>query len=210
MGASKRAPHEPRVPASLASAALALGLVVLGAIAPPGCRESSARYSNHGDHFEGSVVKGSFVRAGIADDARMCVTLDGERLQDAPGSVTTSDGRFRATPLRPIPQIWHDPLSTMSFGDGRVQNLVYVATPNAEIGPGGAVATSSEDVLVIVSLMHDGALEVRVLRGAPGADAGASASDGGVGAGGLAVPRASSPPLFGVFALGRREGACAF
>jgi hypothetical protein len=165
-----------------------------------GCRDTS-RFSNRGDHYEGEVVKGSFVRSGIAEDARMCVTLDADHLQDSPGTLTTSDGRFRNTPLRPIPQIWHDPLSTMSFGDGRKQNLVYVATPNT---PGA----DSGEVMVFLSLMDEGGLELRVLRGAPQADAGAVPAD--AAAPGAAPVAAQSTPLFGIFTLDRREGTCTF
>jgi hypothetical protein len=164
---------------------LALGLAVT-----MGCRDVS-RYSSKGDHFEGEVVKGSFVRAGVAEDAKMCLVLDAEHLQDAPGTLSTSDGRFRLTPLRPIPQIWHDPLSTLSFGDGRRQNLVYVATP-LPIDAG-----DRQDIMVFMSLMTEGGVEIRLVRGAPQTDAGAPVE-------------ATGAPLFGVFTLDRREGNCSF
>ncbi len=155
----------------------ALGLLVIVGLF--GCRDVT-KFSSRGGSYEGAVVKGDFVRAGVTDDARLCMTLDTDHLQDAPGVLTTTDGRFTKTPLRPIPQIWHDPLSTLSFGDGRVQNFVYVATPVNE----------SEDIIVVVSLMSSGDLEVRMLRGAPTAmDAGA----------------AKAPPLFAVFTASRRE-----
>ena len=153
------------------------------------CRDVS-RYSTHGDHYEGDVVKGSFVRSGIGEDAKMCLVLDAEHLQDTPGTLSTSDGRFRATPLRPIPQLWHDPLSTLSFGDGRRQNLVYVASPLADGG-------DTQDVMVVMSLMAEGGIEMRLMRGAPQADAGVPGA-------------ATAPPMFGVFTLDRREGTCSF
>jgi hypothetical protein len=165
-------------------------LVLALAIAAAGCRDVS-RYSSKGDHYEGEVVKGSFVRAGVAEDAKMCLVLDAEHLQDGPGNLTTSDGRFRATPLRPIPQIWHDPLSTLSFGDGRRQNLVYVATPLP------TDAGDTQDVMVFMSLMTEGGVEIRLVRGAPQADAGTA-------------PPATTPPLFGIFTLDRRGGTCSF
>jgi hypothetical protein len=123
----------------------------------------------------------------------MCLTLDTDRLQDAPGTLSTSDGRFHDVSLRPIPQIWHDPLSTLSFGDGRVQNLIYAASPL----PGDAGDAEAQDVMVIVSLMQSDRVEVRLVRGAPQTDAGAPLP--GVGA-----------ALFGVFNLDRQPGPCAF
>lgn len=150
-----------------------------------GCRDLSRFSSGPGDRFEGHVVSGSFVRSGIAAETKLCLTLDTNRLQDAPGTLSSSDGRFSGTPLRPIPQIWHDPLSTLTFGDGRVQNLVYAAAPNGEM----------QDVLVVVSLMRSEHVEVRLLRGAPQADAGSPPG---------------APPVFGVFDLDREQGPCAF
>jgi hypothetical protein len=144
------------------------------------CRDNS-RFSSRGDRFQGPVVKGSFVRAGFAEDVLMCLTLDTDHLQDAPGTISTSDGRFKSVPLRPIPQIWHDPLSTLSFGDGRTQNLVYAATPN-----------DTQDVMVVVSLMQSDNIEVRLVRGAPEADGGPGSS------------------VFGVFNLEKQNGPCGF
>ena len=181
----------------LASISMSI-LFTAAAVAAAGCRDVS-RFSNRGDHYEGDVVKGSFVRSGIEEGARMCVTLDADRLQDNPGSITTSDGRFVAAALRPIPQIWHDPLSTMTFGDGRRQNLVYVATPS---GPTG----DTSDVMIFLSLMDAGGLEVRMVRSAPQSDAGAptQVTDG------AAPVTAPTTPLFGLFPLDRREGTCSF
>jgi hypothetical protein len=163
--------------------AFAVPLVALAATAAA-CRDVS-RFSTHGDHYEGAVVQGDFVRTGIDPSARACLVLDADHLQDAPGAISSTDGRFSATPLRPIPQIWHDPLSTLSFGEGRAKNLVYVATPTTD---GAAEA----DVTVVVSLMDDGNVEIRMLRGAPHAD-------GSLG-----------DALFGVFALSRGGGPCSY
>ena len=168
---------------------LALRLALCGSCAAglvTGCRDLS-RFSSKGGRFEGVVVVGNFVRSGVGADVKICVTLDTDRLQDAPGTVRTSDGRFGGTKLRPIPQIWHDPLSTLSFGDGRVQNLLYVAAPESE----------PQDVLVVLSLMQSDHIEVRLVRGAPQTDAGPP-------------PEGASPALFGVFDLARQEGPCSF
>jgi hypothetical protein len=158
-----------------------------------GCRDLS-RYSTDGDHYEGDVVQGAFVRAGVDENVRLCVTIDTDRLQDAPGTIRSSDGRFGVTPLRPIPQIWHDPLSTLSFGEGREKNLVYVATPEPSSGDTGG------DVFVVLSLMKGGAVEVRLLRSAPTLTADTAAADSG--------PAPTN--LFAVFTLDRKSGACSF
>ena len=133
------------------------------------------------------MVNADFVLAGMAPDTKLCLTIDTNHVQDAPGELSTNDGMFGKTPMRPIPQIWHDPLSTLSFGEGRLKNLVYVATSSAD-----------GDVFVIVSLMQSGSIEVRLLRGAPGLS-----QDGG-------GPTTSGGNLFAVFDLARREGPCSF
>ncbi|MDP9033784.1 MAG: hypothetical protein M3O50_03180 [Myxococcota bacterium] len=153
------------------------------------CRDLSS-FSTAGDHFEGVVVSADFVRTGVDLGTRVCMTLDADHLQDTPGLLWSSDGRFRAAPLRPIPQIWHDPLSTLSFGEGRLKNLLYVATASAPFGDG-----NGNDVFAVVSLMQSGRVELRLLRSTP-----SLAADGSTpGAGG---------GVFAVFDLSRGGGPC--
>lgn len=166
---------------------LAAFLSHIGLIAAvAGCRDN-ARFSSNGDHYEGKIVKADFVRAGVDAEVTMCLVLDAEHLQDAPGTISTSDGSFRAARLRPIPQIWHDPLSTLSFGEGRRQNLIYLASKTA--------AGDTADVMVFLSLMENGDVEIRLLRGAPRA---------------IEEKASTETPMFGVFPLSRQDGACAF
>src|SRR5208283_3163519 len=139
-------------------------------------------------HYQGAIVAGDFLRAGFDATTSLCLVIDTDHLQDAPGVVSSSDGRFDATPLRPIPQIWHDPLSTLTFGEGRVQNMIYVASPSLD-------ADTGRDVFVVVSLMQTGGVEARVLRGAPAVNASATTE---------------TPNLFGVFSLSRAGGPCSF
>ena len=160
-------------------------LLLLALVAPlaafSACKDVS-RFSSAGDHFEGPVVRGSFVRAGIAEDTQLCLTLDTNHLEDAPGTLSSNDGRFHETPLRPIPQLWHDPLSSLSFGQGRLRNLLYAATPSADAG-------DPQDMFVVVSLMQNEDVEARLMRSAPGG---------------------STNAVFGVFTLTRHGGACSF
>jgi hypothetical protein len=168
---------------------LAFALLLL---ACAGCRDLSG-FSTSGGSFSGAVVQADFVRAGVDASTNLCLTLDTDHLQDAPGTLSTSDGRFQAVPMRPIPQLWQDPLSTLSFGEGRLKNLVYVVTATTPYADG-----NGKDAFVVVSLMQSGSVEVRLLRGAPGlatGDGGASPSGGNV---------------FAVFSLSRQQTPCSY
>lgn len=157
-----------------------------------GCRDVS-KFSSKNDRYEGAITNGSFVRSGVSEDVKMCLTLDTDRLQDAPGTLRTSDGRFNGATLRPIPQLWHDPLSTLTFGDGRIQNLLYAVSPVV----GDAGPEEAQDVFVVLSLMQSNRIEARLLRGAPQSDAGAT-------------PAGVASAVFAVFHLEREPGACSF
>lgn len=161
----------------------ALGLV--------GCRDLSG-FSTHGDSFSGGVTNTGVDLAGIDSSTTLCLTLDTDHLQDAPGSIWTSDDRFHAVPMRPIPQVWSDPISTLQFGEGRVKNLIYVARASRPFGDG-----NGDDVMVVLSLMQGGDIEARLLRGAP-----MPAADGGAGA--------SQTTVFAVFGTKRQSGPCSF
>lgn len=169
-------------------------LLIGGAIvaASTGCHDVS-NFSTAGGHYDGPVIQADFVRAGVGSATMACLTIDADHLQDAPGAISTSDGRFQAVPLRPIPQIWHDPLSTLSFGEGRLRNLLYVATASVSFGDG-----QGDDVLVVVSLMQAGDVEVRLIRGAPNLP-----TEGGP------APSAGSS-VFAVFDLTRKSGSCSY
>jgi hypothetical protein len=168
-------------------------ILLLFAAATAGCRDLSSFTTAAGESFVGPVQGGDFVRAGIDPTTSGCLTLDTDHLQDAPGHFSTSDGRFAAVAMRPIPQVWQDPLSTLSFGEGRLKNLVYVATATTSFPDG-----RGDDVLLVVSLMQSGDVEVRMLRGAPGlvVDGGPAAAGGG--------------NVFGVFDLTRQKSPCSF
>lgn len=144
------------------------------------CQELS-NYKNDGDHYEGLITQGTFVRTGFGDAVRMCLTLDTDKLQQEPGELRTSDGSFKTgSALRAVPQAFHDPVSTFTFGQGREKNYMYF-TRHAD----------GSDALAVLSLMKGGDLEVRVMRGAPGGSS-------------------TVPQLFGVFPLKREPGACSF
>jgi len=168
---------------------LLAGLFALSALlAAGGCRNISRFSTTGGGHYEGQVVSGSFVRSNVNEGTRMCLTLDTDHLQTTPGTISSSDGRFSATPLRQIPQIWHDPLSTFSFGEGRERNLLYMAAP--QVGDAGG---DPSDISVFLSLMDSGDMEVRLVRGAP-----------------TSLNSTNATNIFGVFTLIQALGDCPF
>ncbi len=157
------------------------------AIAAFGCEDISDFSTGPGESYCGQIVPGGFVRQGFAPGVRLRLHLDTDRLQKQPGDLATDDGLFRDAVLRPIPQLAHDTLSTLRFGEGRVRNLVFGIQPEA-----GATA------YVIVSLLQNDDVEVRILRGAPPVE-------------GEQIPSADQgPELFGVFPLTRQAGTCGF
>ncbi len=169
-----------------------LALAALWLIA---CTDTSRWNSEPGESFCGDVTAASFVRAGIPEGMRMRLELDAEHLQSTPGRLWTSPlpsgEKLVAAEMRVIPQLLHDPLSTLNFGEGRVRNSIAVVDL-----PSTDPARPTSQLIVIVSLLQSGDAEVRLLRGAltsAGADAGATDPAGN---------------LFGVFRLRREKGDC--
>ena len=145
------------------------------------------------ESYCGKIVSASIVRRSFSEMMCMRLTFDGRHVNERPGKLWTDDGMFANTPLRTIPELSHDPLLTFTFGEGREKNLLFAADPvEADRGPA---------VTVVISLMHSGDAEVRLLRGAGGGPEPPPAADGGTSIDG--------PALFGVFApLRRRKGTC--
>jgi hypothetical protein len=156
-----------------------------------GCADNARWSSEPGESWCGAVTAATFVRAGMPETTTLRLELDAERLQSAPGRVWTtpfsSGERLSASELRVIPQMLHDPLSTLNFGEGRVKNaMAVVDLPSVD------PARPSTQVLVVISLLQTGEVEARVIRGAsPGTALGAEVSQ-----------------LFGVFKLERKRGDC--
>jgi hypothetical protein len=162
-----------------------LGLAAIGLSSLAfGCKDVSRFSTAPGESYCGQIVGAAFVRRGFEETLRMSMKFDANHIADAPGTLSTSDGLLNDTPMRPVPELFHDPFSTLNFGEGRDKNLVFAIDPtDAARGP---------TIMVVVSLMHAGDAEVRLMRGAPTAD-----------------PMPPSPALFGVFApLARQPGPC--
>ena len=142
------------------------------------CKDVSDYSTAPDESYCGSIVQGPFVRANFEPDVQMRLRFDGTALDTAPGSLTTSDGRLHDSALGVVTQVFNDPLSTLQFGEGRRRNLLYTVVPR----------DGSPSLLVVLSLMDSGDMEVRLVRGPAG--------DGG------------PPAVFGIFPLQRRKGTC--
>ena len=167
--------------------ALALCALVVG------CKDVSRFSTDKAESYCGKIVTASFVRRGLGGGRCMRMTLDAERVTSFPGALWTDDGMLNGAPFRPIPELSHDPLLTLSFGEGREKNLLFAVDPSdPSYGP---------SLMAVVSLLHSGDAEVRLIRGAGGGIASPPLPDGG---GVLEYP-----PIFGVFSpLVRQKGTC--
>jgi hypothetical protein len=157
------------------------------------CKDIDRFSTDPDESYCGKIVSASMVRLGFSSTMCMRLTFDARNMNDRPGHLWTDEGMFAATPLRPLPQLSHDPLLTFTFGEGREKNLLFAADPaDPDRGP---------TVTAVISLMHSGDAEVRLLRGAGGGMEPPPSPDAGPDPGGA--------PLFGVFApLRRRKGTC--
>ncbi len=157
-----------------------LGACFMACVATSGC-DHFDRFGTGSGSLEGTIEPSDLVRAGFPPGTSLCLELDTSQLQSAPGSLSTSDGRFSRTTLRPIPPLASDTLSNLSFADGQVRNLLFAVR---------TIEPSPRDLLAIISLLDTGRVEVRLLNGAPGA--------------------AGIDPLYGVFALEKKSTRCSF
>jgi len=179
---SRPSPYDRVSPLALVVLAGALGLSILA-----GCNDVTRFSTEAGESYCGNIVPGPFVRQGFKPDVRMRMSFDADRIDTQPGVLSTSDGMFTEAPLRSIPQLGNDPLSTLQFGEGRSRNLFVGVSPS-----------DGQTAFAVVSLMENGNVEVRVVRGAPPP------------AGVTSIPAHEAPTLFGVFPLTRQRSRCDF
>jgi hypothetical protein len=169
------------------------GLLFVVLAAACGCRDVSHFSTAPGEAYCGPIVQGEFVRQGFPRSARLRMTFNADLTgqYDLPGQITTDDGLLDGVWMRPIPQLAHDPLSTLNFGEAREENRIFAVDPSDPArGP---------TILAFLSLLRDGNAEVRLIRGAPPLrEATTFAGDGS--------------PIFGVFSplVKQPAGQCGF
>ena len=145
----------PRLAARAATVWLALGAAL-------GCRDLDRFDTGDTDAYCGQIIDGDFTRRGFDAGLGLRVTLDIPALQVAPGTLTTSDAEtgqcapqplFDHAPFQVTPELFSDPLSLLEFGATREHNFVAWVD-----------STCQGSALAVVSLMHTGDVEVRLLR----------------------------------------------
>ena len=163
-----------------------------------GCRHLDRFDTEKGEAYCGSMVPAAFAHEGFLPDEetealRLRLALDMDALTTTPGTISTDDAdRGLCTPeplfdqavLRAIEEAFHDPLSSLEFGEGPEHNfLTWVDS------------TCQGTMIGVVSLMKNDDVELRLLKPAalPAADAGPA-----------------ERPGFAQFRLRRRSGDCGF
>jgi hypothetical protein len=147
-------------PASFCLASFCLASVCLASLGA-GCDD----LSDYSGDFEGSIVRGNFVRRCFPATTRAELSFDPE-LAVAPvdpskpsklNRLTTTDGTFNQTLLEPIAALPHDQLSELDFpGPSRLRNFILLARPTS--GP-----LVGHDATVVVSLLENRQVELRVI-----------------------------------------------
>ena len=138
----------------------ALSVWLLG----PGCSDLSGYATPPGEAYRGRVIglESSVLRRGFAAETELTLTFDPARatsLSDPPGYLSTSDGSLPEVALEPITPLTHDVLNEYEIpAGGRVRNYIFVIRPSE--GP-----LAGREPMVFLSLMTDGAIEVRIIAG---------------------------------------------
>jgi hypothetical protein len=171
-------------------------LALLGAALSLSCQSLDRYDTKNGAAYCGAIVSGQFVRTTVTEGGfdkalRLRLRLDTDLLATAPGTLTTDDAAdgpcapkatFDGAKLRVTKELVGDALSSLTFEDGQVHNIVAWVDSTCR-GP----------MLSIVSLYKDDRVEVRLLR------PGEAAATGG-------TPR----DAFALFPLQRSDTGCGY
>jgi hypothetical protein len=144
-------------------------LVVGAACSSFGCRDLERFDTGETGAYCGSIIDSDFTRRGFEPGLGLRITLDVDALTTAPGTLTSNDAEggpcspspsFDNAPLRVTPELFADPLSQLEFGFTRDHNFIAWVD-----------STCQGSSLAVVSLMHTGDVEVRLLRRGVSGDA---------------------------------------
>jgi len=160
-----------------------LGLCSLGVCSfALGCTDLSDYELEADEAYCGSMVsapvfQSGFLPEGVPPTLRLRLHLDVDALTTLPGKLTSDDRAdglckdsdqplFDEAPLRAIPEVLHDPISTLEFGQGRVHTFFAYAD-----------STCQGTMLSVISLMKNKDVEVRLFKPAAMAKSDAPAAE---------------------------------
>ena len=125
-----------------------------------------------GDMVSGPAFNDGFIADGQPPNLSVRLELDSSQLSSfsdnktaQPGNLTSDDAEeglcgeqalFEASPLRSIPQVYHDSLATLTFGEGHDEDLFTWVD-----------STCQGTMLALVSLLSNGDTELRLFKPAP-------------------------------------------
>jgi hypothetical protein len=180
------------------AAARRISVVLIGLAALTGCRNlerfDTAKPAAYCGSLVGTTVfHAGFIGNGAPPDLQLRLELDTSSLADRPGTLSSNDADagfckpaplFTEAPLRAIPEVLHDALSQVDLGQGHEHDFFAWVD-----------STCQGTMLAVVSLLTNGAVEVRLLK--PGPDVSP-----------MADPEQRSG--FALFYLQRSETGCSF
>ena len=178
----------------------ASALTLIAALSVVGCHDLEDFTSKPDEVYCGTIIgiprdfQGGFLEQGQPPDLELALRLDTGKITSEPGTLRSNDATsglcapqalFQDAPLRAIPEVDHDVLSTLSFGEGHKHDFFAWVD-----------STCQGTMLSVVSLMKNQQVELRLFKPAPRA-----ASD---------APAAEKPG-FAVFPLtARKKEQCGF
>jgi hypothetical protein len=147
-------------------------LIALCAIAASSCGDLDSFSSKPGDAYCGTIGLPIFQTGFVDDDSpatlELALTLDMSKLDTLPGVLRSNDPQgicgtadapqvlFADAPLRAIPELQHDVLSALTFGEGHEHDFFAWVD-----------STCQGTMLAVVSLMKNNYVELRLFKPAP-------------------------------------------
>jgi hypothetical protein len=182
-------------------------LIALCAVSTSSCGDLDGFTSKPGEAYCGtiglSLFQDGFVEEGAPPTLELALTLDIDKLTTEPGVLSSKDPLgicgtpdapqvlFQNAPLRAIPELQHDVLSALTFGEGHDHDFFAWVD-----------STCQGTMVAVVSLMKNNYVELRLFKPArfPGPNATAAERPG------FALFHLNPKPLY----KSETEGGCGF
>jgi len=157
-------------------------LLVLGASSIVSCGDLEGFNTKPGQAYCGTIgltlFQAGFVEKGSSSTLPLALTLDVNKLPTEPGFLSSNDPMgicskpdapqvlFQNAPLRAIPELQHDVLSALTFGEGHDHDFFAWVD-----------STCQGTMVAVVSLMKNNYVELRLFKPMPAAGPNAPAAE---------------------------------